>query len=158
MCLESINWLTVGGLNLKSSSNNFLSCQFIKFKPEGKPGPLKMWHRNHLLPLSDAVRVPQVSSPLSFKPTPPRTRSRQRLPTCPVVQEEEESEDEEIVPYWLWPSTTEADTETNGLRKERRLSIEVEKSPNLEVDILSPPRRKDKMLKLRVPVQFWSRM
>lgn len=48
-------------------SQLFIVCKRVpglpvyQIQPEGESGPRKMWHRNHLLPLSDAVRVPEAS-------------------------------------------------------------------------------------------------
>lgn len=66
-----------------------------------------MWYRNY--PLSYAVRVPPVSSPPPLKPSPPRTRSHLRFPSCPVVPLQEEREDEEIVSCWLWSPAVDAE-------------------------------------------------
>lgn len=51
-----------------------------QIRPEGETGPRKMWHRNHLLPLSDAVRVPPVPQLPPQKPIPPSTRSQKEIP------------------------------------------------------------------------------
>lgn len=59
-----------------------------QIRPDGEKGHLKMWHRNHLLPISDVVRVPQVPLKPPSKPSSPRTRSQKEILT--TVDEEDE--------------------------------------------------------------------
>lgn len=60
-------------------SQPYIVCQRLpgfpvyQIRPEGKTGPLKTWHRNHLLPISEAVWVPSV--PHSKPSQPPVLRS-----------------------------------------------------------------------------------
>ena len=80
-----------------------------QIRPEGRVGPLKTWHRNHLLPLSEAVRLPPdpVSHevPSTSQGHRPVTRSQTAFPDVrdgdsPI----EDLEDEEEVPDWMWSS------------------------------------------------------
>ena len=69
-----------------------------QIKPEGSTGPLKIWHRNHLLPLTEAVRItPRQELPSTSTAVPrPVTRSQSgSLAT-------EDSEEEEMEISWLW--------------------------------------------------------
>ena len=56
--------------------------------PEGSTGPLKTWHRNHLLPLSEAVHVPPQtdlqSTPTASQRSQPVTRSQ----SVPLAEDE----------------------------------------------------------------------
>lgn len=102
-----------------------------QLRPEGRTGPLKTWHRNHLLPLSEAVRIPvDVDSPAS-RVTPhrstPMTRSQTLVEESDVESVrngEEDEEDDDMEFGWLWqrdfmdaiPSTSADQTFSSVLR------------------------------------------
>uniref|UniRef100_A0A8C5QY47 Gypsy retrotransposon integrase-like protein 1 n=1 Tax=Leptobrachium leishanense TaxID=445787 RepID=A0A8C5QY47_9ANUR len=90
------------------SSQVYIVCKQLpglpvyQIRPDGKAGPLKNWHRNHLLPLREAVRMPVGDElPLSNPPAPrlpPVTRSQQ---TRVVEESERDSEEESYCLDWM---------------------------------------------------------
>uniref|UniRef100_A0A8C5Q426 Gypsy retrotransposon integrase-like protein 1 n=1 Tax=Leptobrachium leishanense TaxID=445787 RepID=A0A8C5Q426_9ANUR len=90
------------------SSQVYIVCKQLlglpvyQIRPDGKAGPLKNWHRNHLLPLREAVRMPVGDElPLSKPPAPrlpPVTRSQQ---TRAVEENERDSEEESFCLDWM---------------------------------------------------------
>uniref|UniRef100_A0A8C5PTZ3 Integrase catalytic domain-containing protein n=1 Tax=Leptobrachium leishanense TaxID=445787 RepID=A0A8C5PTZ3_9ANUR len=90
------------------SSQVYIVCKQLpglpvyQIRPDGKAGPLKNWHRNHLLPLREAVRMPVGDElPLPNPPAPrlpPVTRSQQ---TRVVEESERDSEEESYCLDWM---------------------------------------------------------
>uniref|UniRef100_A0A8C5MLL7 Integrase catalytic domain-containing protein n=1 Tax=Leptobrachium leishanense TaxID=445787 RepID=A0A8C5MLL7_9ANUR len=90
------------------SSQVYIVCKQLpglpvyQIRPDGKAGPLKNWHRNHLLPLREAVRIPvgdELSLPNPPAPRlPPITRSQQ---TRAVEESERDSEEESFCLDWM---------------------------------------------------------
>uniref|UniRef100_A0A8C5MH87 Gypsy retrotransposon integrase-like protein 1 n=1 Tax=Leptobrachium leishanense TaxID=445787 RepID=A0A8C5MH87_9ANUR len=90
------------------SSQVYIVCKQLpglpvyQIRPDGKAGPLKNWHRNHLLPLKEAVRMPVGDElPLPNPPAPrlpPVTRSQQ---TRAVEESERDSEEESYCLDWM---------------------------------------------------------
>uniref|UniRef100_A0A8C5PPD5 Gypsy retrotransposon integrase-like protein 1 n=1 Tax=Leptobrachium leishanense TaxID=445787 RepID=A0A8C5PPD5_9ANUR len=90
------------------SSQVYIVCKQLpglpvyQIRPDGKAGPLKNWHRNHLFPLREAVRMPVGDElPLSNPPAPrlpPVTRSQQ---TRVVEESERDSEEESYCLDWM---------------------------------------------------------
>lgn len=72
-----------------------------QIRPAGSTGPLKTWHHNHLLPLSEAVHVPPQPDLQSTPTASQRSRPVTRSHSVPLA-EDENSEDEEK--DCLWPS------------------------------------------------------
>lgn len=109
-----------------------------------------MWHQNHLLPLSDPLRVPQMSRSPSPKPTSPKTRSQRQAPTPTVLPEEEEDYEEEeygeeIVTYRTWLTETETDAGTTDVRGGLEPTKTIGKSLSPEVEILLSFREADRI-------------
>uniref|UniRef100_A0A8C5PTE8 Gypsy retrotransposon integrase-like protein 1 n=1 Tax=Leptobrachium leishanense TaxID=445787 RepID=A0A8C5PTE8_9ANUR len=90
------------------SSQVYIVCKQLPGLPvyqirlDGKAGPLKNWHRNHLLPLREAVRMPVGDKlPLPNPPAPrlpPITRSQQ---TRVAEESERDSEEESYCLDWM---------------------------------------------------------
>uniref|UniRef100_A0A8C5QEG3 Gypsy retrotransposon integrase-like protein 1 n=1 Tax=Leptobrachium leishanense TaxID=445787 RepID=A0A8C5QEG3_9ANUR len=90
------------------SSHVYIVCKQLpglpvyQIRPDGKAGPLKNWHRNHLLPLREAVRMPVGDElPLPNPPeprVPPVTRSQQ---TRVAEESERDSEEESYCLDWM---------------------------------------------------------
>uniref|UniRef100_A0A8C5PK00 Gypsy retrotransposon integrase-like protein 1 n=1 Tax=Leptobrachium leishanense TaxID=445787 RepID=A0A8C5PK00_9ANUR len=90
------------------SSQVYIVCKQLpgipvyQIRPDGKAGPLKNWHRNHLLPLREAVRMPVGDEPPLPNPPvpclPPVTRSQQ---TRVVEGSERDSEEESFCLDWI---------------------------------------------------------
>uniref|UniRef100_A0A8C5M0R6 Gypsy retrotransposon integrase-like protein 1 n=1 Tax=Leptobrachium leishanense TaxID=445787 RepID=A0A8C5M0R6_9ANUR len=90
------------------SSQVYIVCKQLpglpvyQIRPDGKAGPLKNWHRNHLLPLREAVRIPvgdELSLPNPPAPRfPPVTRSQQ---TRAIEESERDSEEESFCLDWM---------------------------------------------------------
>ncbi|XP_068118921.1 uncharacterized protein [Hyperolius riggenbachi] len=96
------------------SSQPYIVCAQLpglpvyQIRPEGKTGPLKTWHRNHLLPLSEAVRVSQPVERIL-----PRRAPVTRSSPPPLIEEDDDEDEDNDWEYylgaqWLWP--TDADT------------------------------------------------
>uniref|UniRef100_A0A8C5MQR9 Integrase catalytic domain-containing protein n=1 Tax=Leptobrachium leishanense TaxID=445787 RepID=A0A8C5MQR9_9ANUR len=95
------------------SSQIYLICKQLpglpvyQIRPEGRAGPLKNWHRNHLLPLGEAVRIPigeQALAPSLPGPCPaPRTRSQQARG---ADAGEDDSDEGSLCLEWIWPSSS----------------------------------------------------
>uniref|UniRef100_A0A8C5QI47 Integrase catalytic domain-containing protein n=1 Tax=Leptobrachium leishanense TaxID=445787 RepID=A0A8C5QI47_9ANUR len=91
-------------------SQHYIVCKQLpglpvyQIRPEGSTGPLKTWHHNHLLPLSEADCVPLQSEPQSTATVPQKSHPVTRSQPVPRVTEGEDSEDEETSIDWLWPS------------------------------------------------------
>ncbi|XP_039220206.1 uncharacterized protein LOC120317584 [Crotalus tigris] len=73
-----------------------------RIQPEGSSGPLKAWHRNHVLPLNEAIRVSQPAVAKASEPCSTGRRSETQAQPDPPVEEEEDSEEEEGCMGWLW--------------------------------------------------------
>lgn len=79
-----------------------------EIKPEGNTGPVKTWHRNHLLPLTEAVRISTEGESPSTSTDVCRPITRSQL--APSTDE-----DEEVGLSWLWPpEASETDTDTSS--------------------------------------------
>ena len=93
------------------SSQIYIVCKQLpglpvyQIRPEGKTGPLKNWHRNHLLPLNEAVRVPDRDESPSPIPSTSRQAPVTRSQQPPSTREsEDDSDEEDVCPSWMWPS------------------------------------------------------
>uniref|UniRef100_A0A8C5M7Z9 Gypsy retrotransposon integrase-like protein 1 n=1 Tax=Leptobrachium leishanense TaxID=445787 RepID=A0A8C5M7Z9_9ANUR len=90
------------------SSQVYIVCKQLpglpvyQIRPDGKAGPLKNWHRNHLLPLREAVRIPVENELPPANPhaprVPPVTRSQQ---TRVVGESERDSDEESFCLDWI---------------------------------------------------------
>lgn len=125
--------------------------------PEGEKGPRKMWHRNHSLPLSDAVKVPHAPKLPPQKPTPPRTSSQKERPTEAEVMDLEDDEFGEDYGYSqiLSPvplSREEADEEDDEFGEEYVYS----QAPSLASSSSQTRREEEDDDMVSVPTWFWS--
>ena len=79
-----------------------------EIKPEGNTGPVKTRHRNHLLPLTEAVRI-------STEEESPSTPTDVRRPITRSQLAPSTDEDEEVEMSWLWPpETSETDADISS--------------------------------------------
>lgn len=80
-------------------------------------GPVKTLHHIHLLPLSEAVNVPQQPDLRPIQTTSQRSRSITRSQSLPQNTNEEDSEDEKMGMDWLWLSTLSETANPPSFRK-----------------------------------------
>lgn len=102
-------------------SQPFIVCRQLpwlpvfEIRPEGSAGPVKTWHRNHLLPLTEAVRIipEEELSSTSKVARRPVTRSQ------PGSLTTEDNVEKDMDISWLWSSDTP--------EAERSVSFQTEK-------------------------------
>lgn len=71
-----------------------------QIRPEGSTGPLKTWHRNHLLPLLEAIRITPHQELTSTSTADPGSRPVTRSQSEPLATHGDSEEEMEI--GWLW--------------------------------------------------------
>lgn len=114
------------------SSQIYIVCKQLsglpvyQIRPDGRAGPLKNWHRNHLLPLGEAVRIPvgdeALAPSLPAPCPPPHTRSQQARGGDAG---EDDSEEENLCLDWVWPTVSQSENSTSSLGERRVAGVPV---------------------------------